>query len=65
MIRGGAELVATVVFEIDEPVRGKATLARLGGVEDRVFLQVGSERVASEAERDIERTRAELARDFA
>lgn len=57
LIPGGAELVATVMFEIDDPVRRETTLARLGGVEDRFFVQVGSERVAAEAEGDIERTR--------
>ncbi len=44
LIPQGSELVATVMFEIDDPVRREATLARLGGVEDCFFVQVGSER---------------------
>ncbi len=57
LIPDGAELVATVMFEIDDPVRRAATLARLGGVEDRFFLQVGAERIAGVPEGDVERTR--------
>ena len=57
LIPKGSELVATVLFEIDEPVRRASTLARLGGVEDRFFLQIGDDRVAGEPEGDVERTR--------
>ena len=57
LIPGGSELVATVMFEIDDPVRREAVLSRLGGVEDHFFIQVGAERVMSLAEGDIERTR--------
>src|ERR1700754_3927219 len=37
LIPQGAELVATVMFEIDDEVRREAALSRLGGVEDRFF----------------------------
>jgi len=57
LIPQGRELVATVMIEIDDPVRREQMLARLGGVEDRFFLQVGAERVAGRPEGDIERTR--------
>lgn len=57
LIPQGRELVATVMFEIDEPVRRAATLARLGGVEDRFFVQVGSDKVRGVPEGDVERTR--------
>ena len=57
LIPQGRELVATVMFEIDDPVRREQTLARLGGVEDHVFLQVGPARVPGVPEGDIERTR--------
>ena len=43
LIPQGSELVATVMFEIDEPVRRAAALARLGGVEDCFFLQFGAD----------------------
>ena len=57
LIPQGSELVATVMFEIEDPVRREATLARLGGVEDRFFLQVGGARVPGAPEGDVERTR--------
>jgi hypothetical protein len=57
LIPQGSELVATVMFEIDDPVRRAGLLARLGGVEDAFFLQVGAEKVAGVPEGDVERTR--------
>ena len=57
LIPQGAELVATVMFEIDDPVRRANTLARLGGVEDCFFLQIGGEKAAATPEGDVERTR--------
>jgi len=57
LIPQGRELVATVMFEIDDPVRRAAILARLGGVEDRFFIEVGGERAAGLQEGDEERTR--------
>ncbi len=57
LIPQGRELVATIMLEIDDPVRRERALARLGGVEHRFFLQVGGERVAGSPEGDQERTR--------
>jgi Protein of unknown function (DUF3501) len=57
LIPKGSELVATVLFEIDEPVRRAQILAKLGGVEDCFFLQVGEARVSGFPEGDVERTR--------
>ncbi len=57
LIPQGSELVATVMFEIDDPIRREATLARLGGVEDCFFIQIGSERAMGVPEGDVERTR--------
>lgn len=59
LIPQGSELVATVMFEIDEPVRRAAVLARLGGVEERFFLQFGADFRAEGApdDDDVERTR--------
>ena len=59
LIPNGAELVATVMFEIDDPVRREAVLGQLGGAEDCFFLQVGDAKVAGVPEGDIERTRAD------
>jgi hypothetical protein len=57
LIPQGSELVATVMFEIDDPVRRASILARLGGVEDTFFLRIGDERIAGLPEGDVERTR--------
>ena len=57
LIPQGSELVATVMFEIDDEVRREQTLARLGGVEDTFFIQVGAEKAMGVPEGDVERTR--------
>ena len=57
LIPQGSELVATVMFEIEDPVRRDLILRRLGGVEDHFFIQIGAERAPGLPEGDIERTR--------
>jgi len=59
LIPQGGELVATLMFEIDDEARRKRVLGSLGGVEETVFLQIGSDKVMAEAEDDIDRTTAE------
>jgi hypothetical protein len=59
LIPNGSELVATVMFEIDDPVRRARTLLKLGGVENQMFLQVGDEKVRGVPEGDVERTKAD------
>ena len=57
LIPQGAELVATVMFEIDDPLRRARVLGNLGGVENCAFLRVGGETVRGVAEADQERSR--------
>ena len=57
LVPQGAELVATVMFEIDDEVRRANILGRLGGVEDQFFVQIGEARAPGAPEGDIERTR--------
>lgn len=57
LIPQGSELVATILLEIEDAVRRAATLAKLGGIEDRFFLQVGPTKVLGVPEGDQERTR--------
>jgi hypothetical protein len=59
LIPKGEELVATVMFEIDDPVRRKSFLSRLGGVEDTAFLRFAGETVAGQPEADVDRTNAD------
>jgi len=57
LIPQGSELVATVMFEIDDPIRRARVLATLGGVEDKAFLRVGADTIRGVSEEDQERTR--------
>jgi hypothetical protein len=57
LIPQGQELVATVMFEIEDPVRRDAMLRRLSHVEEDFFVQVGEDRNPGQPEGDIERTR--------
>jgi Protein of unknown function (DUF3501) len=59
LIPKGQELVATVMFEIDDPVRRARMLARLGGIENTMFIKVGEDKVKGAAEQDQDRTTAE------
>jgi hypothetical protein len=47
------------MFEIDDPVRRKAFLARIGGIEETAFLSFAGETVKGVPEADVERTSAE------
>ncbi len=58
LIPNGHELVATVMFEIDDPVRRGRALARMGGVEETAFVQVSEHRIAGVPEADVDRTTA-------
>ena len=46
LIPQGAELSATVMIEIEDAMRRARVLATLGGIEQKMFIQVGGERVA-------------------
>ncbi len=58
LIPQGRELVATVMFEIDDPKRRGALLAKLGGVEETAFIRIGDITVAGKPEADLDRTSA-------
>ncbi|WP_439813652.1 DUF3501 family protein [Zavarzinia sp. CC-PAN008] len=59
LIPQGDELVATLMFEIDDPRRRAAVLGRLTGVEDTVSLQIDGEAIPAESESEVERTKAD------
>jgi Protein of unknown function (DUF3501) len=59
LIPQGSELVATVMFEIDDPVRRASVLARLGGIENHVFLEIAHERIRGEADPTRDNTSAD------
>jgi hypothetical protein len=57
LIPQGSELVATVMFEIDDPLRRARVLASLGGIEHKAFLRIGGDTIRGVAEEDQERSR--------
>ncbi len=59
LIPKGDELVATIMFEIEDPDRRKRELSRMGGVEETVFLSIGGEIIQGRPEEDQDRTSAE------
>lgn len=58
LVPKGRELIATLMFEIDDPDRRDALLRRLGGIEHRISLSFDGETVAAVPEGDVERTDA-------
>lgn len=59
LIPKGRELIATLMFEIDEPERRESVLAGLGGVEETACLNLGGKVILAEAEADVDRTSAD------
>jgi hypothetical protein len=59
LIPKGGELVATLMFEIEDPVRRDRELRRLADVERHVHIELDGLRVNAEPEGDVERTRAD------
>ncbi len=59
LIPQGDELVATVMFEIEDPVRRDRELKRLGGIEDRLYLEIGGTRANAVADPTRENTSPE------
>ncbi|MEO3427724.1 DUF3501 family protein [Pelagibius sp. CAU 1746] len=59
LIPQGRELVATVMFEIDDAQRRKTFLAKLGGIEETAFFEIDGERIAGTPEDDVDRTTAD------
>ena len=59
LIPKGNELVATVMFEIDDEVRRRTTLGRLGGVEETATITVDGEEITGVPEADVDRTSAD------
>ena len=45
LIPQGSELIATLMIEIDEPNRRLTALQKLAGIEESVYLSIGSDRI--------------------
>ena len=59
LIPKGKELVATLMFEIDNPVSRTAFLNKVGKIEKKIYMKVGSEKINSVPEQDVDRTSTE------
>ncbi|MDC1213905.1 DUF3501 family protein [Rhodospirillales bacterium] len=59
LIPKGKELVATLMFEIDDEVRRQSFLAGLGGVEETITFEFEDEQVLGVPEEDVDRTTAD------
>lgn len=57
LVPKGTELVATVMFEINDEERRDRELRKLGHIENNLFLQVGDEKIYALAESEVERTK--------
>ena len=59
LIPKGKELVATLMFEIDDAILRADFLGKVGGIENNVFIKVNDEKIKAVAENDVDRTSAE------
>jgi len=59
LIPKGDELIATVMFEIDDPVQRARVLGQLGGVEHRMYISFAGEKVVGDADPTRENTSPE------
>jgi len=59
LIPKGRELIATLMFEIDNPTLRTNFLNKVGGIETKVFMQVAEEKIDAVPETDVDRTSTE------
>jgi Protein of unknown function (DUF3501) len=59
LIPQGNELIATVMLEIADPTRRASMLARLGGIENHIFLELDGERITGRPDPTRENTSPE------
>ena len=56
LVPKGKELVATLMFEIDNEKKRKDFLNSVGGIEERIFIEIDKEKIFAKPEDDTERT---------
>ena len=59
LIPKGKELVATLMFEIDDPTLRVDFLGKVGGIEEKVYIKVSEEIIKEVPESDVDRTSSE------
>ena len=58
LIPNGKELIATLMFEIDNPISRAAFLEKVGGIEEKVYMKIDGELIKAIPEQDVDRTSA-------
>ena len=56
LVPNGTELIATLMFEIDNPISRAAFLSKVGGIENNVFMKIDGEKIKAVPEEDVDRT---------
>ena len=59
LIPNGQELVATLMFEIDNVLSRTEFLNKVGGIEKKIFIKINNETINSTSEKDVDRTSSE------
>ncbi len=59
LVPNGKELIATLMFEIDNPISRAAFLGKVGGIEEKIFMKIDNEIIKAEPEEDVDRTSSE------
>ena len=59
LVPKGKELVATLMFEIDDPILRSNFLGKVGGIEKNVYIELNKEKIKAVSEKDVDRTSAE------
>ena len=59
LIPNGKELTATLMFEIDDPTLRSDFLSKVGGIEQKVFIELNKEKINAISETDVDRTSSE------
>ncbi len=59
LIPNGKELIATLMFEIDNPILRATFLSKVGGIEEKVFMKIGGDLIKAVPEKDVDRTSSE------
>ena len=59
LVPSGKELIATLMFEIDNPISRAKFLGKVGGIEEKVFMKINNEIIKAVPEEDVDRTSAE------
>ena len=59
LVPNGKELVATLMFEIDNPISRSVFLGKVGGIEKNIFVKIDNELIKALPEEDVDRTSAD------